>query len=111
MESNKNKKISPEQRKAQFPADFTVLNNKLYCVYCNKIINHIEKTTVERHLKSDQHKFIKLDNNSNYFNPQGPISYQSKDKERLYDFIKMLIVSGIQFEKVNSILVWVKKEI
>jgi uncharacterized protein with PIN domain len=60
-------RITAGERQREFSSDFQVLNERLYCIYCNKEINFIDKTTVERHIAGAKHKKMKIENPKNFY--------------------------------------------
>ena len=52
--------ITPQLRVNQYPNDYMVLQDRLYCKICEKIIEHINPTQVTQHLQGKKHKELKL---------------------------------------------------
>ena len=47
--------VNAQARTNEYPDDFQVLNDQLFCRYCNKTIDHSKESTVTNHLASKMH--------------------------------------------------------
>ena len=52
--------ITPEVRAAEFPDDFMVLKDQLWCKWCDIPMNTLRKDNLRKHLESKMHLGNKL---------------------------------------------------
>ncbi|CAG8810025.1 18448_t:CDS:1, partial [Racocetra persica] len=51
--------VSPDERRlenAEYKKNFYVDGQKLFCTFCQHVVDYTKKSTLDSHLKSDKHK-------------------------------------------------------
>lgn len=56
MSATKSNIVTPQMRVDQFPDEFVVRRNQLWCTWCKKLINHKRKDGINEHLWSKSHQ-------------------------------------------------------
>jgi hypothetical protein len=98
-----NTKITANKRQAEFDDDFTVINDNLFCRFCNEKVDYKKADTINKHLKSLKHKDNKLLNNKSILIPQiqSQIIPNKKDAQMIEELIIAFIESNIPIEKID----------
>jgi len=109
MDNKSNGKMTTQKRLKQFQGDFTVLNNRLFCNFCNEEIDYQRNDTVDKHVDSAKHKTNKLQSNKNYFRPQTSLIPSNEENKMMEDLIEFFIESNIPIEKIDGLRKWISK--
>jgi hypothetical protein len=88
-----------------YKENFYVEGNKLFCVFCNCVIDHTKKSLLDQHLKTEKHK----DNQSKEKPPRqltltGSINNFLNDRDTINkDLVRAFTQANIPLEKVDKL--------
>jgi len=104
--SNKSK-ITPKLRENEFPEDFKVLGEELYCIHCDHPVSWKKLSTLNDHLASNQHIRSKLGGK-----PKKPstikdtFNFNDKKQAFVQDFVEMMVTCNIPLTKKDKMASW-----
>ena len=59
INKNHEASISAKERASQFKNDMNIMDDRMYCQFCAKVVNHVRKSTVLEHIGSAAHRLHK----------------------------------------------------
>ncbi|XP_013908253.1 PREDICTED: CGG triplet repeat-binding protein 1 [Thamnophis sirtalis] len=102
--------VTPQDRVTEFGSELYEDGGKLYCSFCNVVLNHVRKSAINDHLKSKTHTKRKgeFEEQSVRKKPrtltaslQCNSSTQTEKPSVVQDFVKMFLEASIPLEKAD----------
>lgn len=102
--------VTPQDRVTEFGSELYEDGGKLYCTFCNVVLNHVRKSAINDHLKSKTHTKRKgeFEEQSVRKKPrtltaslQCNSTAQPEKPNVIQDFVKMFLEVGIPLEKAD----------
>ncbi|XP_020665797.1 CGG triplet repeat-binding protein 1 isoform X3 [Pogona vitticeps] len=102
--------VTPQDRVTEFGSELYEDGGKLYCTFCNVVLNHVRKSAINDHLKSKTHTKRKgeFEEQSTRKKPrtltaslQCNSAAQTEKPGVIQDFVKMFLEANIPLEKAD----------
>ncbi|XP_054829694.1 CGG triplet repeat-binding protein 1 [Eublepharis macularius] len=102
--------VTPQDRVTEFGSELYEDGGKLYCTFCNVVLNHVRKSAINDHLKSKTHTKRKgeFEEQSVRKKPrtltaslQCNSAAQTEKPSVTQDFVKMFLEASIPLEKAD----------
>uniref|UniRef100_A0A8D0GA52 CGG triplet repeat binding protein 1 n=1 Tax=Sphenodon punctatus TaxID=8508 RepID=A0A8D0GA52_SPHPU len=102
--------VTPQDRVTEFGSELYEDGGKLYCTFCNVVLNHVRKSAINDHLKSKTHTKRKVEFEEQSVRKkqrtltsslQCNSAAQTEKASVIQDFVKMCLEASIPLEKAD----------